>query len=177
MRTEAAGADGDWIRGALDRFERPLTLYATRLLGDAHRARDVVQDAFLRLCRERRSKVEGRLPAWLYAVARNRAIDERRHERVAATTALPADGTAKGEDPSSRAETRDAAGRALAALDALPAAQQEAIRLKLQHGLSYEDIAQVMAITRNHVAVLVHRGLATLRATLVAREGREGETR
>jgi RNA polymerase sigma-70 factor (ECF subfamily) len=102
MRVEAAGADGEWIRGALERFEAPLTLYATRLLGDVHRARDVVQDAFLRLCRERRAKVEGRLPAWLYAVARNRAIDERRHDRVAASVGLPSDGVARGDDPRPR---------------------------------------------------------------------------
>jgi RNA polymerase sigma factor (sigma-70 family) len=182
MRIEAVGGNGEWIRGALERFEAPLTLYATRLLGDAHRARDVVQEAFLRLCRERRSKVEGRLPAWLYAVARNRAIDERRHDRVAAKAAPLANGAARSTDPASAAETRDSAGQALSALDALPAPQQEAIRLSLQHGLSYADIAEVMRITRNHVAVLVHRGLATLRETLGAREAREvgeeeGETR
>ena len=41
---------GAWIREAVDRFEGPLTLYATRLLGDAESARDVVQETFLRLC-------------------------------------------------------------------------------------------------------------------------------
>ena len=41
---------GAWIREAVARFEGPLALYATRLLGDAESARDVVQDTFLRLC-------------------------------------------------------------------------------------------------------------------------------
>ena len=42
----------EWIRSAVSRFEGPLTLYAARLLGDADRARDVVQDTFLKLCRQ-----------------------------------------------------------------------------------------------------------------------------
>ena len=41
-----------WVRSAVARYEGPLTLYAARLLGDADRARDVVQDTFLKLCRQ-----------------------------------------------------------------------------------------------------------------------------
>ena len=41
---------GSWVREAVARFEGPLALYATRLLGDPEAAHDVVQDAFLRLC-------------------------------------------------------------------------------------------------------------------------------
>ncbi len=39
-----------WIRQALERHERPLVHYAARLIGDVERARDVVQETFLRLC-------------------------------------------------------------------------------------------------------------------------------
>ena len=48
----SAGASGPerWIQEAVDRFEWPLIQYVHRLLGDRERARDVVQDSFLRLC-------------------------------------------------------------------------------------------------------------------------------
>ena len=46
---------GAWIREAVARFEGPLAIYATRLLGDAESARDVVQDTFLRLCSQERN--------------------------------------------------------------------------------------------------------------------------
>ena len=73
--------DRQWIRDALDRFEGPLLLYAGRLTGDAERARDVVQDTFLKLCRQRRADVAARLAEWLYTVCRNAAIDVRRPSR------------------------------------------------------------------------------------------------
>src|SRR5437660_1477623 len=39
-----------WIQSAVLQFEPPLILYAARILGDIDRARDVVQETFLRLC-------------------------------------------------------------------------------------------------------------------------------
>ena len=58
----AAGSQGpdanDWIRAAVDRYEAPLTAYARHVLGgDADRARDVVQEAFLRLIGQDPAKV------------------------------------------------------------------------------------------------------------------------
>jgi RNA polymerase sigma-70 factor (ECF subfamily) len=159
-----------WIRGILDRYEGPLTLYATRIVGDVHRARDVVQDAFLRLLREDADKIEARLSSWLYTVTRNRAIDVRRTviaadraHRAARNGAVHA-----AADPTSAAETRDDAARALDALAHLPESQQEALRLRIQHGLSYDEIAEVMGTTKGNVAVLAHRGLAALRERLGA---------
>ena len=76
--TELASAN--WIRQALERYEKPLIRYACRITGDLETARDVVQDAFLRLCQADRAKVDGHLAAWLYTVCRNRAYDVRRKE-------------------------------------------------------------------------------------------------
>src|SRR5215218_10472760 len=77
------GADtGEWICAAVERFETPLTLYARHVIGgDAERARDVVQEAFLRLIGQDRERVEPHLTEWLYTVCRNLAIDVRRKER------------------------------------------------------------------------------------------------
>ena len=71
----------DWITIAVERFGRPLTQYAYGLLDDADAARDVVQDTFLRLCAQRRERVESRLAPWLFTVCRNRAMDVLRKER------------------------------------------------------------------------------------------------
>ena len=72
--------ENDWVRAAVDQFERPLTLYASRLLGDPDRARDVVQDVFLKLCCQERERVEPHLAEWLFTVCRNRALDVLRKE-------------------------------------------------------------------------------------------------
>jgi len=164
MREEQGSDHARWVCDALDRFEGPLLAYAARLLGDAHRAQDVVQDAFLALCREDRHAIGAALAPWLYAVTRNRALNERRREgREVSAGAEPA---APASDPGPRAEARDAAAQALLALDRLPDGQQEALRLKFQHGLRYRDIGEVMRVTPGHVAVLVHRGISTLRSRL-----------
>ena len=65
----------DWIRSALAQYEGALTRYATHLTGDVERARDVVQDTFLRLCSQKPSRVRDHLAQWLFTVCRNRALD------------------------------------------------------------------------------------------------------
>jgi basic membrane protein A len=56
--------------------------YAARLLGgDIERARDAVQDVFLRLCQRQRAEPPARPAEWLFAVTRNAAFDVRRREK------------------------------------------------------------------------------------------------
>src|SRR5258708_38350977 len=81
MAGEPLTGGSSWVRSAVSRFEGPFTLYAARLLGENERARDVVQDTFLRLCVQDRFKVEDRLAEWLFTVCRNRALDILRKER------------------------------------------------------------------------------------------------
>jgi RNA polymerase sigma-70 factor (ECF subfamily) len=67
--------DHAWVADALKKYERPLLRYAAWLLVDRDRARDVVQEVFLRLCRESRERVEDHLAAWLFTVCRNLSLD------------------------------------------------------------------------------------------------------
>ncbi len=174
MAGESTNDSGGWIRAALDRFEGPLILYATRLAGDGSAARDVVQDVFLRLCAQDRAKVEPRLAPWLFAVCRNRALDERRRRRgmhhatarsdVETLATLDAPGATAEET----AERRDATTQALQAVDALPEAQQEVVRLKFRHGLSYREIAEVTGLSVSHVGVRIHEAIKALRGRLGA---------
>jgi RNA polymerase sigma-70 factor (ECF subfamily) len=163
-------AHARWVEDALRRYEAPLLHYAARLVGDADAARDVVQDAFLRLCEQRRSDLEGRLAPWLYKVCRNRAMDLRRRGRIVpkASSSAVEETAGTGASPEQAIAERDAAANAVAALDALPEAQQEVLRLRLRHGLAYRDIAEVTGLTVSHVGVLIHEGLSTLRRRLGA---------
>ena len=43
-------AEAEWVRAAVTRYAGPLTRYAALITGDLERARDVVQDTFVRLC-------------------------------------------------------------------------------------------------------------------------------
>src|SRR6516165_4298329 len=119
--------DREWIVAAARRFERPLLAYVRRLLGDPHRGRDVVQDAFLQLCKQPRAEVEPRLAPWLFAVCRRRAVDILRKENRMATLSTEPPTSANG--PADTLERKDAAAAVLARLARLPANQQEAVRL------------------------------------------------
>ena len=64
-----------WVQDALRRFAGPLTRYAARITGDAERARDVVQDTFVRLWAADTARLNGKLAEWLFTVCRRRALD------------------------------------------------------------------------------------------------------
>ncbi|UCD75349.1 MAG: sigma-70 family RNA polymerase sigma factor [Phycisphaerales bacterium] len=153
-----------WVTAAVERFEGPLTSYATRMLGgDVERARDVVQDAFLKLCQEDRAKVNGHLAQWLYTVCRNRALDVGRKEQR--MTPL-GDRQLESADERPQQPPEESGGPLLALLASLPPRQQEAVRLKFQGGLSYREISTVMETTANNVGVLIHTALKTIREKL-----------
>ena len=169
----ASNVNGRFVANALDRYEGPLTAYAERLLGDLHAARDVVQDVFLRLCSTDPAHVEGRLAPWLYRVCRNRAMDQHRRGRLMPKTndeAMEARAAASPA-PDAVPAARDAHAVALAAVSDLPEAQQEAVRLKFQHGLSYREIAEVTGRSTGAVGVLIHEGMCALRRRLVGAAG------
>lgn len=160
----------EWIGSAIDQYQGRLIRFASRITGDVESARDVVQDTFLRLCREDLDRVRDHLPAWLFRVCRNRALDVRKKERP--LQALDDDdGTSAveepGADPHARLEKGDDARRLLAAVGTLPAAQQEALRLRFQEELSYKEISAVTGHSIGSVGFLIHAGIKQLRERLV----------
>lgn len=135
--------------------------YANRLLGDEDLARDVVQDAFLRLWQADQASLDGRLAPWLFTVCRNRATDVRRKESRMTTLSDQQLESSQRCDP-----TPD--GNVLALLAGLPERQQEVLRLKFQCGLTYRQISEVTQLTVSHVGVLLHNGIKTIREKLGA---------
>ena len=160
--------DRDWVRVAVRRYERPLVAYATHLTGRLDAARDVVQETFVRLCGANRGDVEPRLAQWLFTVTRNGAIDHRRKQwRMRLTDDDAVNGLAAGQcSPDEAAERDDALTAVLDAVDALPPVQQEVVRLKFQHGLSYKEIGAVMNLTATNVGFILHTALKAVRAQL-----------
>ena len=162
---QAPAGDPQRIVSAVSRYEGALLRYASRLLGDVDRARDVVQDTFLKLCREDPARLDGHLAQWLFTVCRNGAIDLQR--RDGRTEPLDerwfAERPAQTPSPARALEVREDLEAVRRAIAGLPASQQEVLRLKLQAGLSYQEIASVTGLTVNHVGVLLHNGLKAVR--------------
>jgi len=157
-----------WVWGAVARFEKPLTLYAARLLGDTEAARDVVQETFLRLCSQPRAVVEPRIAEWLFTVCRNRALDVLRKE--SRMTQLSDEQVhqclSPDPDPAAATEQRESAAQVLELLEKLPDSQREVIRLRFQNGFSYREISRISGHTVTNVGYLIHVGMKTLRGQL-----------
>ncbi len=160
------------IRQIVDAWEGRLTAYARRFLGgDLERARDVVQDTFLRLWQADRPVAEESLPAWLYRVCRNRAIDVQRKDGRMVRTDESMLAAEAASDPAAEAAAAGEGPSLLAAVAGLPPRQQEAVRLRFQGGLSYADIAGVMDTSVSNVGVLLHVAMRTLRERLGSEPG------
>ena len=154
-----------FIREALRVHEGPLLRFATRLLGDPDRARDVVQETFTKLCRQPQSRVDGHAAEWLFTVCRRAALDVLRKEnRMNRFAEGQAERLVSPEPaPAAQAEQHESCERVLALIDRLPLHQQEVVRLKFQEGFSYQEISAITRLSIGNVGFLLHTALATLR--------------
>ena len=161
-----------WLSDVFREHERPLMGYATHLLGDPDRASDVVQDTFVRLCKQPREEVADCVRAWLYRVCRNRAFDilkkEKRMKALDDTTASQTVG--REASPESEMQTRESCATAKGLIAKLPSNQQEVIRLKVQGGLSYREISELTGLSVSNVGYLLSTGLKSVRTQLAAIE-------
>jgi RNA polymerase sigma-70 factor (ECF subfamily) len=165
------GSKSTWIVAALERHESHLVRYAMWILGDIERAREVVQETFLRLCKEKPSRVEDHLAQWLFTVCRNLAFDVRKKENRmsplsdADVDALPSEQL--GPRPGEALEHKEKLDQVLRVVDRLPKNQREVILLKFQFDLSYKEISEVTHLSVTNVGFLIHTAIQTLRKELL----------
>lgn len=154
-----------WWRVVFDQHESRLIAYAKRLTGNVERAKDIVQEAFLRLLQEERAVVESHVVAWLYTVCRNLAIDLLRKEsRMTVLDDKHWRQTAV-QDPKAdqQIESHETNHSLLAFIESLPEQQQEVLRLKFNGGLSYRQIAAILSVSESNVGFLLSTALKTIR--------------
>ncbi len=157
---------GNWIEDAVREHQAPLLRYATRLVGgDEERARDVVQDTFVRLLRQPPDRVNGHVVEWLYTVCRNRALDVLRKEgRMRTFAEGEVEKVRAGEArPGRELEAEERRAAVLDLIDRLPPNQQEVIRLKFQNGFSYKEISRITELSVSNVGFLIHTAVKKLR--------------
>jgi RNA polymerase sigma factor (sigma-70 family) len=138
--------------------------YAFSLLGNRAAAEDVTALAFERLYRSRLrlDPQRGTARSWLFAIARNAALDElRRRRRQPAEELLEgvlddAGALAALEDVVRRATVRDA-------LAALPLREREIVLLKFHGQLSNGELARALGVSESNAGTRLHRALTRLR--------------
>jgi len=154
----------NWAAQVVDRYERPLLAYACRMLGGDHSgAQDAVQETFLRLCRADRGSIEPRLAAWLFSVCRSRVIDMQRTRNATPTDPTSIDFPDPAPDASQALCDAEDKSHLSDCLGRLSSRQQEVLRLRLDAGLSYREIADVTGLTVSNVGFHLHEAVRQLR--------------
>ena len=160
----------DWIAETMTLYEAQLLRYATWLMGDLETAREVVQETFLRLCKEQHvSKITGYLAQWLFTVCRNLAFDIRKKE----ARMTPLGDVHIGVD--SRLDDQQTGGEIFRMLDRLPKNQREVVYLKFQCDLSYKEISEITKLSVTNVGFLMHTALKNLRKEVLSEPVRRSQ--
>jgi len=162
----------------LGRHRAPVHHFLVRFVGDRARAEDLLQETWLKVVSAApRWERKARFTTWLYAIARNVAVDEARRavHRKADSLDGPEDPGGRprleavadpGAAPDRAAESALLRPRLEAALRALPDEQREVFVLREYAGLPFAEIAQVTGTPENTVKSRMRYALEALRRRL-----------
>ena len=156
------------VERAISEYESPLIGYARTIVHDLDRARDVVQDTFIRLYQQDASKVGDSLKSWLFTVCRNRALDVLRKEKrlVSVEDEILAAEDSGVSSPRELAADHERVELVKSYIARLPENQATVILLKFEKGYSYKEISDETGLATGNVGFLIHTGMKRLRELL-----------
>ncbi|ABS24468.1 RNA polymerase, sigma-24 subunit, ECF subfamily [Anaeromyxobacter sp. Fw109-5] len=168
--------DARAFEALVGRHRTPVFSFLVRLTADRARAEDLCQEVFLKVVKASRTWEErARFRTWLYAIARNLAVDEARRAAFRRAEPLDAPGLAGAAAYPAGDPAPDAAAEAAllrpkleAALAALPDEQREVFLLREYAGLRFAEIADVTGTPENTVKSRMRYALEGLREALAA---------
>lgn len=141
--------------------------YCTRIIGDKALAEDTAQDVWMKVVKSAK-KYEAReqLRPWLLTLTRNSALNALRDRHDWSELDAEEAGDEGHTGTLMLLLEKSEANRVRTAIQQLPSPQRTALSLFLIEELSYEAIAQAMAIKLGTVKTHIHRGRIALMATL-----------
>ncbi len=154
---------------------------AYRLTGNRQDAEDLTQDVFVRVFKSLDTYVAGNFEGWLHRITTNLFLDRMRRKSKIRMDAF-------GEGQEERVESDEVLPEYAvhdanfdpdieAALASLPEEFRVAVVLCDIEGLSYDEIASVLAVKSGTVRSRIHRGRRLLRKALAHRQPARGRTR
>jgi RNA polymerase sigma-70 factor, ECF subfamily len=163
-------------------YQYRLVRYFIYLVGRRDPVDDLVQETWLRVL-ERGRTYDGqfRFEPWLFAIARNLAIDHMRKRRVFSldsNDSVEQDPEAlspvsNAPSPFEQAARTEDAERLAQSLQSLEPIYREALVLRFQEDLSLQEMANVVGASVSTVSSRIYRGLAALRAQMTRVEGED----
>lgn len=142
--------------------------FAYWLAGDGAEAEDVTSETFVRAWVRRDTIRTETLKAYLFAIARNVYLERQR--KIKRQVSLEDVYTDPAPGPDRMAETRVELTRVQETLQAVPEIDRTAFILRVQHELSYAEIARALEISLASAKVKVFRVRKKLLADRIERE-------
>ena len=185
----AQNGDNKAFRKLVERHQRRAYSIALGLVRDSNDAHEIVQEAFLRVFRGLHSFQGGSsFFTWLYRIVTNLAIDLIRKpgrkdaelvdgQKVDEDTDFPLISRIDGADPINVLRRREIASRIQAALDALPPYHRGVILMREVEGMSYEEMAQAMNVSKGTIMSRLFHARQKLQRALADCYSEEGPAR
>lgn len=157
------------------RYSSPVYSLVFKILQNADEAQDVTLDVFWQIWRQadRYDPSRGAPPAWIFTLARSRAIDRfrARHRREDRTLSFddpglsldPLDEAASPDQVATFRQTRDAVREALKTLSP---AQRLAVEMAFFRGMTHVEIAEALSQPLGTIKTRIRQGLIKLRKGL-----------
>jgi RNA polymerase sigma-70 factor (ECF subfamily) len=174
---ERARADPSAFAELYRRYLPRVHAFAYRRTGAVEVAEDITSAAFERALRNLDAFAwrPGGFGPWLFRIVANELADHyRRTGRAASARAVDAARRllpAEPADPADEVGARDDAAEVLAAMDRLSPRYQQALALRYLAGLSPDEAAAAMGMSKPTMAVVVHRATRALRKALTEADG------
>ncbi len=151
----AVGGRSESFEELVRRYQRPITGYVFRIVGEYEAALDVTQEVFIKVYNSlAKYSSEYKFSTWLYRIAHNAAVDHLRRNSVPQQSleAENADGTfelqleSRLASPEQNHERSQWRSEIEVVVELLPAAYKELIVLRHGQDMSYDEIAEVTGL-------------------------------
>ena len=173
---QVAKGDERALSELYDRYSRPVYATGVRLLGDAHLAEELVQDAFTNIWQGAASfdPQKASFATWLYRITRNRAVDltRRRRARPRSTGEEALRTLSGGPEPEASVDGWDVAR----ALSRIPEEHREILTLAYFEGLSQREISRRTGVPLGTIKSRTTAALKRLHRSLVSPTAEEAQS-
>ena len=155
------------------KYQREIYGLACRMVSDLEEAKDLAQQTFLQAFIHIRSfRQDAQFRTWIFRIAINQCYNFLKNRKKYGDPVDSDEVVLVGEDDTPEEEliSRDERRRVYAALKKLPPKQQAVLTLKVDQGLSYQEISEVLGGTPGAARVNYCQALKTLKNYLRSEE-------
>ncbi len=155
-----------WFKVVFENNYEYIRNYLYYLSGDVHLAEDLAQDVFLRLWEKRAGLKDGTLRPYLFTIARNRFLKNRRRRQYDLKFRSAWLEESDHENPEYKLEMKEYDKRLQKVIADLPEKSRTVFLMNRIDGLTYREIAQNLRVSDKAVEKQMSKALAILRKAL-----------